>query len=96
MRPLAVLFGIVMGSAVSIAVALTLTLAVFLLLPDQATRLAPEFDPLMRTLGVAVVMAALSVAGFVGELRGAPWRRPAQLALVLALTAVGWMAWPGE
>jgi hypothetical protein len=96
MRPLAVLFGIVMGSAVSIAVALTLTLAVFLLLPDQATRLAPEFDPLMRTLGVAVVMAALSVAGFVGELRGAPWRRPAQFALVLALLAVGWMAWPGD
>lgn len=96
MRPLAVLFGIVMGSAVSIAVALTLTLAVFLLLPDQATRLAPEFDPLMRTLGVAVVIAGLSVAGFVGELRGASWRRPAQLALVVALVTVGWMAWPTD
>jgi hypothetical protein len=96
MRPLAVLIGIVMGSTVSITVALVLTLAVFLLLPDQSERLAPEFGPLLRTLAVALLLAGLSAASFVGELRGARWRRGAHAVLTVALVVVGWAVWPRE
>ena len=48
MRPLAVLLGIVMGSAVSIAAGLILTWVVFLFLSDSAARFAPERLPLAR------------------------------------------------
>ena len=39
MHPLAMLLGIVMGSAVSITVALVLTLVVFMFLPEYADRI---------------------------------------------------------
>ena len=45
MRPLVVLLGIVMGSTVSIAVALLMTGLVFLLLPEYGERLADESGP---------------------------------------------------
>ena len=52
MRPLAVLIGIVMGSAVSLAVGLALTWVVFLFLPEQEARLAAEKGPLMRAVAL--------------------------------------------
>ena len=50
MHPLAMLLGIVMGSAVSITVALVLTLVVFLFLPEYADRIGEEFPPLLSAL----------------------------------------------
>ena len=47
LRPLVVLLGIVMGSTVSIALALVLTGVVFLLLPEYGARLADESGPLL-------------------------------------------------
>src|SRR5262249_55556506 len=48
MRPLAVLLGIVMGSAVSLAVGLGMTFIVFLFMPQHAERLLPEKGPLLQ------------------------------------------------
>ena len=42
MRPLAVLLGIVTGSAVAVAVALAMTAVVFLFLPEYHARIDPE------------------------------------------------------
>jgi hypothetical protein len=96
MRPLTVLLGIVMGSAVSITVALTLTLVVFLALPDQAERLQSEFAPLLRNLGGSFMLAAIAVASFYGELRNRPWRTTAHAALISVLLATAWLAWPRD
>ena len=58
MRPLAVLIGIVMGSTVSMAAGLAMTLAVFLLIPDQAKRVGEEIWPLTRSFAGMLAVAA--------------------------------------
>lgn len=94
MRPLSVLLAIVLGSAVSITVALALTLVVFLLLPEYADRIGEEFPPLLWTLLGSTVIAVVSALGFYGEMRETFWRRAPQLVLVLLLTFIGWSVWP--
>ena len=77
MKPLAVLLGIVAGSAVALAVALGMTGIVFLLLlPEYSARLAWEQAPLLKGLAWSWSLALVSAAGFLGELKNAPWRRP--------------------
>ena len=94
MYPLAMLLGIVLGSAVSISVALALTLVVFLLLPEYAPRIGEEFPPLLRALVGSTVVAALAAVAFVGEPRRRPWRRTAQIALAALLAFGAWWMWP--
>jgi hypothetical protein len=94
MHPLSVLLGIVLGSAVSITVALVLTLVVFLMLPEFGERIGEEFPPLLLTLGGSALIAVVSAFGFYGELRETTWRRVPQIALALLLTLIGWMVWP--
>lgn len=94
MRPLSVLLGIVLGSAVSITVALVLTLVVFLMLPEFTDRIGEEFPPLLFTLAGSALIAVVSAFGFYGELRETVWRRVPQVALALLLTFIGWMVWP--
>ncbi|MBM4216713.1 MAG: hypothetical protein FJ178_02510 [Gammaproteobacteria bacterium] len=93
MRPLSVLLGIVLGSSVSITVALALTLVVFLMLPEFAERIGEEFPPLLLTLAGSALIAVVSALGFYGELRETAWRRAPQVALVLLLTVIGWLVW---
>ncbi len=83
-----------MGSAVSLVAGLTLTLAVFLLLPEYHERLDGEQTPLLVGLGWSVALALSATAGFVGEIRQTPWRRPAQLALLFVLAGMCWQFWP--
>jgi hypothetical protein len=94
MRPLAVLIGIVMGSAVSLAVGLALTWVVFQFLPDQGGAWAGEERPLVRAVALFGLLAGVAIASFVGEVRERPWRRLAQSGLVLVLGAAVWVYWP--
>ncbi|MEZ5458790.1 MAG: hypothetical protein R3E65_05580 [Steroidobacteraceae bacterium] len=96
MRPLAVLLGIVMGSTVSIAVGLALTIIVFALLPEYSDRIAEEYGPLWRSFMAMAMVSGLAVASFVGELRQRPWRRYAHVALLLVLAGGLWLFWPGN
>lgn len=94
MRPLAALLGILMGSAVALFVGLALTYIVFLLLPDYRQELAPEFSPLIQAIAWTGLLAGVSVAAFLGEIRQQTWRRAALAATFLALLGVGWRYWP--
>ena len=94
MRPLGVLLGIVMGSTVSIAVALLLTGVVFLLLPEYAARLAEERGPLMWACLLSVLLAASASTSFYGELRQRGWRYAAHSALTAMLAIALWTYWP--
>jgi hypothetical protein len=96
MRPLAVLLGIVMGSTVSIAIGLALTLVVFALLPEHSDRIGEEFGPLLRTFAAMLLAATVAAASFVGELRLRPWRYLAHATLVAMLCAVAWLYWPRD
>ena len=70
MRPMAVLLGIIMGSAVALTVSLTMSAVVFLLLPEYWARLASERLPLLKALLWSWSLAGVAGASFVGELRG--------------------------
>ena len=94
MRPLAVLIGIIMGSAVALTVSLTMSAIVFLLLPEYAARLAAERLPLLKGLIWGWSLAAVGVASFVGELQHRRWRFAAQLVLAAMLAALTIIYWP--
>jgi hypothetical protein len=94
MRPLVVLLGIVMGSTVSIAVALLMTGVVFLLLPEYGQRLAEERNPLVTACLLSILLAAVAAVSFYGELRARRWRYTAHGALLLMLALSLWTYWP--
>jgi len=94
MRPLVVLLGIVMGSTVSIAAALLMTGAVFLLLPGHSERVADEQAPLKLACILSVILAGVATTSFYGELRTRRWRHAAHVGLVLMLAAALWTYWP--
>ncbi|HEU4626514.1 MAG TPA: hypothetical protein VFS52_17230 [Steroidobacteraceae bacterium] len=94
MRPLAVLIGIVMGSAVSLAVGLLMTMIVILLIPEHADRLAAEKGPLVQAILLFTLLSAAAAASFYGEIRLRRWRFPAHLAMVAVLGLAFWVYWP--
>ena len=94
MKPLAVLIGIVMGSAVSLAVGLGMTMIVILLIPEHADRLAAEKAPLLKAILLFTLLSAAAAASFYGEIRTRRWRFPAHLMMVGVLAAAFWMYWP--
>ena len=94
MRPSVVLLGIVMGSTVSIAVALLMTGVVFLLLPEYGHRLAEERDPLLTACLLSVLLAGVAGASFYGELKARRWRFAAHGALLVMLVLSLWVYWP--
>jgi hypothetical protein len=94
MKPLAVLIGIVMGSAVSLAVGLLMTMIVILLIPEHADRLAAEKAPLVQAILLFTLLSAAAAASFYGEIRLRRWRFPAHVAMVAVLGAAFWMYWP--
>jgi hypothetical protein len=94
MRPLVVLLGIVMGSTISIAVALLMTGVVFLLLPEYGERLAEERNPLLTACLLSVLLATAAAASFYGELRARSWRFAAHGALAVMLILSLWTYWP--
>jgi hypothetical protein len=94
MRPMAVLVGIIMGSAIALTASLTMSAIVFLLLPEYWARLASERWPLIKGLLWAWSLTAVASASFIGELRGRKWRFGTQAVLAAMLTALGWTYWP--
>src|SRR5450755_2401797 len=90
MRPMAVLIGIIMGSAVALSVSLSMSAIVFLLLPEYSVRLTPERWPLVKGLLWSWSLAALGGVSFVGELKHWRWRYASELALGAMLVALGY------
>jgi hypothetical protein len=94
MRPLTILLGIILGSAVAIAVALGMTAIVFLLIPEYGAQLSGERAPLLLGLAVSWGLSALAAAAFFGELRLRAWRRWPQALLAVVLLGLAWHYWP--
>ncbi len=94
MRPMAVLVGIIMGSAIALTVSLTMSAVVFALLPEYSARLASERLPLLKALIWGWSLAAVAGTSFIGELRGRSWRYGFQALLAAMLVTLVWMYWP--
>ena len=94
MKPLTVLIGIVMGSAVSLAVGLLMTFIVVLLIPEHADRLAAEKAPLVEAILLFTLLSAAAGTSFYGELRTRTWRFSAHAGMLAMLGVAFWMYWP--
>jgi hypothetical protein len=94
MRPLAVLIGIVMGSAVSLAVGLLMVWITLLFLPEYAVQLAQERAPLAEAITIFSLISASAAVSFYGELRLSSWRIAAHATTVALLAGAVWVYWP--
>ena len=94
LRPLALLLGIALGSAVALFVGLSMTAVVLLFLPEYQDRFAGEWRPLLTGIGLTFGLTVLAGASFVGELKGWPWRRGLQGLLAASIGVLLWKYWP--
>jgi hypothetical protein len=97
MRPLAFILGVLAGSALAIAVCLSMVLVVFLLLRSDHPQFGEELPLLARFTALFVVLGAVGLASLVGQLRGKPWKWWAIAALagwslVVIAAARWWLA----
>jgi hypothetical protein len=94
MSPLAVLTGIVLGSAVTITIGLAMVIVVFLSLSGDQPGLAREYRPLLASFGLFLGLALVSGYAFVATLKRPRWLWPAQAATWIAIGAIAWFYWP--
>jgi hypothetical protein len=95
MRPLAVLIGIVMGSACALCVGLLLTWVTMLFLQaDDAGQVVSERAPLGLAIGIFAVLTAVSALSFYGQVRERGWRNRSHLVLLATLGGTIWVYWP--
>jgi multisubunit Na+/H+ antiporter MnhB subunit len=94
MRPLTVVTLIVLGSCFAIMVSLTAVIIIVLILGDEYPRLQHEFDPLLKSLGVFVLMTAISFASFYSLLKNHVSRYWVHAAMWAGLLLTGWYYWP--
>jgi len=94
MTPLTVITGIVLGTCLSIATSLAAVMLMFLVLGDDCPRLGYEFDGLLSSLGVFLVMTAISALSFYFVLKRHPFRVGAQLVMWLGVGLTVWYYLP--
>src|SRR5262245_53158824 len=93
MQPLAVLIGVVLGSAAATTFALAATLVVFLVLAGDYPQFRAEL-PLLAVYALTFAgLTALAGLSFIAELRRPRWRPWAQLSMWLALAGVAALYW---
>lgn len=96
MRPLAVLVGILMGTAAAISLGLSMVWVVYLILGPDYAQLRAERAPLLQAVALFVPLTALAALSFAGELRRAAWRHWPMAGILLWLTLLTWVYWPRE
>lgn len=94
MSPLAVFTGIIMGSAVAIALGLAMVLAVYLILSGEHPRLVAEYPVLLKSFSLFFLLAVVASYAFLGQLRHRAWRWYAQLATWLIIGGIAAYYWP--
>ena len=94
MRPLTAVTLIIMGSCFSIALSLAAVLVVVLVLGDEYPRLEREFEPLLNSFVLFVIMTTVSAASFYSLVKKHRLRFWAQGAMWLGLLVTGAYYWP--
>jgi hypothetical protein len=94
MTPLAVLMGIIMGSAVTISIGLAMVLAVYLIMGGDYPVLTREYGSLLVSFGLFLTLAFISAYAFMGVLRQTSWRWYAQAATWLTVAVLTFHYWP--
>lgn len=94
MRPLTVLTGFLLGSSLSITLSLAAVIVVFVILSDDYPRLAHEFDALLQSSLVFLVLTGISAMSFYSLVKDRADRWWWQGAMWLAIGLAGVWLWP--
>lgn len=94
MRPLTAVTMILLGSCFAITFSLSAVMLVVVVLGDEYPRLQSEFEPLLTSLLLFLVMTLISAASFYTLIKNHPLRFWAQALMWLGLVATGWFYWP--
>jgi len=94
MRPLSAVTLIILGSSFAITFSLTAVIIVVLVLGDEYPRLQHEFDPLLRSSLIFLVMTSISAASFYSLAKSHATRYWLQAAMWLSLLGIGFYYWP--
>ncbi len=94
MRPLSVITLIILGSSFAITFSLAAVILVVLILGDDYPRLQNEFEPLLASLVLFLIMTAIAAASFYSLLQEHALRYWLQAAMWLGLFVVGLYYWP--
>ena len=94
MRPLSVVTLIILGSSFAITFSLAAVILVVLILGDEYPRLQAEFEPLLASLLLFLVMTSIAAASFYSLLKEHALRYWLQVALWLGLFGIGYYYWP--
>jgi O-antigen/teichoic acid export membrane protein len=94
MSPLAVLTGIILGSAVTIVIGLGMVLVVFLIMGGEQPTLAREYFPLLKSFFLFLGLAFVSGYAFIGTLRQKRWLWLAQGGTWLVIAVLAAYYWP--
>ena len=94
MSPLAVLTGIVLGSAFTITVGLAMVLAVFVILGGEYPRPVLEMRNLMHSFALFLLLASVAGSAFWAILHRKHWIWHAQAAMWLTVAGLGLYYWP--
>jgi hypothetical protein len=94
MSPLAVLTGIIMGSAVTIAIGLAMVLVVFLSLASEYANFAREYAPMLLSFGLFLGLSFVSSYAFIATLWERRWKWWAQGGMWFAIVVIAVHYWP--
>jgi TctA family transporter len=94
MRPLTVITGILLGSCLAITVSLAAVLVVFVILGDDYPRVQHEFDSLVASVSIFLVMTTISAGSFYALLINHAARYWAQGLMWAGLAATTWYYLP--
>lgn len=94
MSPLAVLTGIVLGSAVTIALGLAMVIVVFVSLSGDQPALAREYGHLLTSFLLFLGLSLVSGYAFAATLRRRHWLWYAQGGTWAAIALIAWYYWP--
>ncbi len=94
MSPLAVLTGIILGSAVTIVIGLAMVLVVFLSMSGDQSALTRESASLLKSFFLFLCLALVSGYAFIGTLREKRWLWLAQAATWIVVAALAAYYWP--
>jgi hypothetical protein len=94
MSPLAVLTGIIMGSAVTITIGLAMVLVVFLSLAGEYSSFAREYGPMLTSFGLFLGLSFVSSYAFIATLWERRWKWWAQGGTWLTILLIAVHYWP--
>jgi hypothetical protein len=94
MRPLAIVTGIVLGSCVAITLSLAVVLLIYWIIGDSDPLIRGEIPALRTNSAIFLVLTVAAAAAFYGQLVRRWWRWPALGVLSVLIAVVGVYYWP--